>query len=278
MQTVQTQTSKIYHPFAPAIQRMISFYSNDVPEKEIIEGRYITRFAQTREEIDTALRLRFEVFNLELREGLEASFIAGRDEDEFDATCHHLIVIERSTNAVVGTYRVRTLEAAKSAFGFYSAGEFTLEDLPFEILTESMEIGRACIAREHRNSRVLFLLWKGLAMYSAFKRKRYFFGCCSLPTQDCAEGERALHLLIREGHFHASLSVSPREKFACDGQGILADTDEEIKLPKLFDTYLRIGAKVCSQPAIDREFKTIDFFVLIDTESISERYYRMFFS
>lgn len=278
MQTVQTQTFKIQQPVASEIQRESAFYSgDDVPKKEIVDGRYITRFAQTPEEIDAALHLRFEVFNLELNEGLDVSFIAERDEDEFDATCHHLIVIDRLTNKVVGTYRVRTLEAAKTAFGFYSAGEFTLEDLPLRILTESMEIGRACIAREHRNFRVLFLLWKGLAMYSAFKRKRFFFGCCSLPTQDCAEGRRALRQLVRDGHFHPALCVSPREDFACDTEDILADINEEIKLPKLFDTYLRIGAKVCGGPAIDREFKTIDFFVIIDTENISEKYYGMFF-
>ena len=199
MQTVQTQTFKIHQPFVSGIQRASAFYSkDDIPKKEIIEGRYITRFARTPEEIDAALRLRFEVFNLELNEGLNASFITERDEDEFDATCHHLVVIDRSTNAVIGAYRVRTFEAAKTAFGFYSAAEFTVEDLPMTVLTESMEIGRACIAREHRNSRVLFLLWKGLAMYSAFKRKRFFFGCCSLPTQDCAEGRRALRQLVRD--------------------------------------------------------------------------------
>src|SRR5688572_25420854 len=240
MQTVQT--SKIYQPFAPEIQGTVIFYSDDIPKKEIVEGRYITRFAQTPEEIDAALRLRFEVFNLELREGLDASYIAGRDEDEFDATCHHLIVIDRLTNVVIGTYRVRTIEAAQSAFGFYSAGEFTLEDLPWQILTESMEIGRACIAREHRNSRVLFLLWKGLAIYSAFKRKRYFFGCCSLPTQDCAEGSRAFRQLVRDGHFHPAVRVSPREEFACENEDHCTDTNEKIELPKLFNTYLRIGA------------------------------------
>lgn len=278
MRTIQKQASKIYQPFAPEIQSAIAFYSDDVPKREIVEGRYIARFAQTPEEIDAALRLRFEVFNLELNEGLDVSFIAERDEDKFDASCHHLIVIDRLTNTVVGTYRVRTLEAAGTEFGFYSAGEFTVEDLPLRILRASMEIGRASIAREHRNSRVLFLLWKGLAMYATYKRKRYFFGCCSLTTQDCAEGRRALRRLVRGGHFHTTLRVSPREDFYCPPQDAFAFEDEEIKLPKLFETYLRIGAKVCSQPAIDREFKTIDFFVIVDTESISERYYKMFFS
>ena len=53
---------------------------------------------------------------------------------------------------------------------------------------------------------------------------------------------------------------------------------DPIKLPKLFRTYLRYGSKVCSPPAIDREFGTIDFLVLLDTHELSERSRRIFFA
>ena len=43
--------------------------------------------ATTFAEIDAALRLRFEVFNLELREGLSASYERGYDRDAYDAWC-----------------------------------------------------------------------------------------------------------------------------------------------------------------------------------------------
>ena len=248
------------------------------PQKQFNESRYTVRFAKTDEEIDAALRLRFEVFNLELNEGLEASFINERDEDEFDKTCLHLIVIENETAQIIGTYRVRTMEMAQSAFGFYSSNEFAVEDLPYQILAESIETGRACIAREHRNSRVLFLLWKGLAMYMTEKRKRYLFGCCSLSTQDCAEGMRAMRQLVRDGFLHESLRVAPREDYVCRAEDFLsADIADDIKIPKLFDTYLRIGAKICGEPVIDRQFKTIDFFVLVDVKNIPDKYFRMFF-
>ncbi len=248
------------------------------PLKQFSEGRYTVRFAKTEEEIDAALRLRFEIFNLELNEGLEASFINERDEDEFDKTCHHLIVIENETEKIVGTYRVRTMAMAQSAFGFYSASEFAVEDLPYHILAESIETGRACIAREHRNSRVLFLLWKGLAMYMTENRKRYVFGCCSLPTQDCAEGMRALRGLVRDGFLHESLRVAPREDYVCRAEDFLSeDSGADIKLPKLFDTYLRIGAKICGEPVIDRQFKTIDFFVIVDLKNMPDKYFKMFF-
>jgi putative hemolysin len=248
------------------------------PAKEFRENLYTVRFARNEEEVDAALRLRFEVFNLELKEGLEASFINERDEDEFDKTCHHLIVVENATAKIVGTYRVRTMEMAKSAFGFYSAGEFAVEDLPYEVLAESLETGRACIAREHRNSRVLFLLWKGLALYMQEKRKRYLFGCCSLPTQDCAEGRRAMRRLVEGGFLHKTLRVAPREDYICRAEDFLSATaGEKVKLPKLFETYLRIGARICGEPVIDRQFKTIDFFVIVDVKNIPDKYFRMFF-
>ena len=82
---------------------------------EIATGRYVVRLAETIEEIDAALKLRFEVFNLELGEGLDSSFRTGRDRDEFDASCDHLIVTDRTNGNVVGTYRLRTIEMAEHA-------------------------------------------------------------------------------------------------------------------------------------------------------------------
>jgi putative hemolysin len=41
----------------------------NIPTFEIAEGHYRVRFARTPEEIDAALKLRSEVFNLELGEG-----------------------------------------------------------------------------------------------------------------------------------------------------------------------------------------------------------------
>lgn len=275
------QARKIHKSTAPDFQKAFDypFRTEDAPTEEITEGRYVVRFARTPEEIDAALRLRFSVFNVELNEGLDSSFLTERDEDEFDSSCHHLIVVERLTNKVVGTYRLRTLEMAKTASGFYSSGEFRIEDLPYQVLAESLEIGRSCIAREHRNTRVLFLLWKGLALYATKMRKRYLFGCCSLFTLDCSDGKRAAKQLREMNALHPEIRVDAREECQCRPEDFLTpELTKEVELPKLFHTYLRIGAKVCGEPAIDRQFKTIDFFVLFDIETIEEKYHQLFFS
>jgi putative hemolysin len=267
------------NPLSPPKPFDYSFFVETAPTEEIVEGRYVARFAHTPEEIDAVLSLRFKIFNLELNEGLDVSFITERDEDEFDLTCHHLIIVERETSEVVGTYRLRTFEMAQNVDGFYSSGEFQLEDLPVQVLRQSLEIGRACIAREHRNTRVLSLLWKGLAMYLLKTKKRYLFGCCSLSSQDCAQGLHVSRQLKQQGYFHETLIVAPRAECACQAEDVQIDSVEnQIELPKLFGTYLRIGAKICGEPVIDRQFKTIDFFVIFDVTTMVEKYYKMFFS
>ena len=250
-------------------------FLQNAPRVEIEDGKYLVRFARTLEEIEAALKLRFEVFNLELGEGLASSFQTGRDRDQFDATCHHLIVLDKDTDSVVGTYRLQTIEMVGSAERFYSSGEFDLTCLPREVLAESVELGRACIALKHRNRQVLFLLWKGLAMYLISSRKRFLFGCCSLTSQNQNDGRRMLDYLTEQGHMHPTFFVPPIPGYECDAPATDFNS-EVVKVPRLFDSYLRIGAKVCGPPAIDRLFKTIDFLVILDSQNIDARTRRMF--
>lgn len=254
-------------------------HPESLPVGVIQHGRYRVRFATSHDELDSILRLRYRVFNLEMGEGLAQSALTERDEDPFDETCHHLLVEHEGTGGIIGTYRMQTGAMAESGVGFYSAGEFDLAGLPAPIVARSIEVGRACIAREHRNRQVLFLLWKGLARYMGVNHKRYLFGCCSLSTLDPAEGQRVMRHLEHRGSLHPELTVLPRPGFECamSAAGAAGDTEEPADLPSLFRTYLRYGAWVCGPPAIDREFKTIDFLVLFDVEAMEPRSYRLFF-
>ena len=236
-------------------------------------GRYRIRFAQSVEDLDAVLVLRFEVFNLELGEGLDSSCASGRDHDRFDPGCHHLMVEDLAEGRVVGTYRMQTLEMAARSVGFYSAGEFDLSSLPSRILEEAVEVCRACIARPYRNRQVLFLLWKGLAAYLSGAGKRYLFGCSSLTSQDPAEGLRALEDLTAKGHLHPTLRVQPLPGLECVGERSAG----AVHLPVLFQSYLRHGAKVCGSPALDRAFKTIDFFTILDTFELGPEVRRLYF-
>ena len=118
--------------------------------KELLCGQYICRLVQTPEDLREAQKLRFQVFNLELKEGLDEAFTTGRDEDPFDIICDHLIVEDRASGRIVGTYRLQSGIKAKKGLGYYSEQEFDFS--PFESMRhEMLELGRACIHKSHRN-------------------------------------------------------------------------------------------------------------------------------
>jgi putative hemolysin len=250
-----------------------------LPPGEISEGAYTVRYAASVEELDAILRLRFDVFNIELREGLEESFATGRDQDEFDAQCHHLLVEHRPSGRVIGTYRIQTAAMALAARGFYTGTEFDLARLPEEIVVQSVEVGRACIAVEHRLKPVLFLLWKGLALYMAHNQKRFLFGPCSLTSQDPWDGKRVLDYLERKNLVRRDVEIGAMPGYECiwEGDDPAPGKSERIELPPLFDIYLRYAGRTCGPPVIDRRFKTIDFFVLFDVDALSPRARRLFF-
>jgi putative hemolysin len=234
------------------------------------------RFARDESDLARVLRLRFEVFNQELGEGLAESWRTGLDRDRFDPWCHHLLLVETASGSVVGTYRLQTAAQARAGAGLYCAGEFDLAPLA-AIVAHGVELGRACIAREHRHGSALFALWRGLAAYLAWSKKRYLFGCCSLTSQDPRAGLALHRRLAREGHLHPRLAAAALPALACVDPTPAAP-EPQVELPKLFGTYLRYGGKVCSAPALDREFKTVDWLVVLDARGLSARMWRLFFT
>lgn len=260
-----------------ATEKNKRYVFSGIPKDELCEARYLMRFAGNLEDIDAALKLRFEVFNLELGEGLDSSYATRRDEDEFDPQCHHLIVIEKKSKRVIATYRMQTRQMAEAGKGFYSQGEFDFSHIPSEVLDQSVEVGRACIVKEHRNGRVLFLLWKGIAKYMQYTQKRYLFGCCSLTSQDRDEGKAVMDYLERNGHTHRNITVPPLPEVECYPPDSTVSRRIKVRIPILFRLYLNYSAKVCGPPAIDRAFKTIDYFVMMDLAELDKRTRKMFF-
>ena len=261
-----------------AAERTSAYVARPLPQ--LTEGQYRIRFAENGADLERVLRLRFEVFNLEMNEGLESSYETGLDFDAFDLVCDHLMVEEIATGALVGTYRMQSANRHGEGLGLYCAQEFDLSSIPQDVLDRSVELGRACVARAYRNGHVLFSLWRGLSAYCVWTKRRFLFGCCSLTSQDPAEGRAFERYLERKGKAHPTIRVEPWPDYSCGmadpGEGGADEADPEV--PTLFGTYLRYGAYSCGAPAIDRAFKTIDFLVLLDLEQLDLRVRRMFFS
>jgi len=228
---------------------------------------YAARLASGAEEIRSAQALRFQVFNLELHEGLASSLATRLDADPFDAVCDHLMVEHVPTGEVVGTYRLQAGQVAAANLGYYSEQEFDFA--VFEpIRDEMIELGLACIHRDHRNLAVLSLLWKGIADYARERGGRYLCGCSSLTSQDPTVGASAYADLYRHYLAPTHLRTQPTPKFECSLDQL---HPEPIKIPKLLRAYLSVGAWICGPPAIDRAFGTIDFLTLVDLNGLSRQ-------
>jgi putative hemolysin len=229
-------------------------------------------------DLDAVLRLRYRVFNLELQEGLLRSHLSGKDEDGFDRHCDHLVIYEKGTGEPVGTYRLQTFEMAQANIGFYSSVEFDFSRFPEEYRKAGVEIGRVCIEKDHRNVKALFLLWKGLMKYLEMKEKRFLFGCASLTEQDPREGWRAFDYLCTHGYMHPEIFLGARPDFECGEYPEAPLSLKKATIPRLLKAYLNLGARICSEPALDRAFGTIDFFTLLAMDDLDEKTFNFFAS
>lgn len=224
---------------------------------------YSVALAQSFDDRHAAYQLRFRVFNLELNEGLQNAYATGEDVDEFDSFCDHLIVRDETTGTVVGTYRLQTGKTAQRNLGYYSAREFDFT--PYEPLSHEMvELGRACIHPDHRKYEVLMLLWKAISRYAVDRGARYLIGCSSVTSQDVNVGS-ALYESLKSTLAPEHLRTVPTEPYSFP----LSECTEPVRAPKLLRAYLSVGAHICGPPALDHEFRTIDFLTLMDLDSLS---------
>lgn len=233
-------------------------------------GRLLVRFARTSEEVEAALRLRYEVFNLELGEGLTSAFRTGRECDQFDSDSEHLIIVDRVNHRVVGTFRLRTYEIAKTTQGFYSSSQFDLSALPPKVLANSIEVGRPCFARTHRNTEAQILLLKGLGASLLLKNKRYLFGSLSLSTRDPMQAGRIFDQLSGEGYLHPQLRVVPNHGSKCLWYRASESDGNGITISSWIRTCLQFGAKLCGPPAVNRQFRTIELPFFLDGMQLDE--------
>jgi putative hemolysin len=229
-----------------------------------LRNAYRCRLAASEADIKAAQTLRFLVFNVEMNEGLEQSYLSCRDEDPFDLVCDHLLVEDTRSGEIIGTYRLQTGATAAAHLGYYSAQEFDLR--PFEPLRgEIIELGRACVHSQHRNLIVLGLLWQGIVRYAQTRHSRYFIGCSSLTSQDALVGTTAYMQLQKQFMVRSELQTMPLPHLACPMDRWL---DVPVKIPKLLTAYFSLGARICAPPALDSEFKTIDFLTFLDLQEM----------
>jgi len=250
--------------------------------------RYSLLLCTDADSIEAAQRLRHDVFTSEpgFTVPTETTVGSGRssgglDADPFDQYCDHLLVRDDDTGELVGCYRMLPPPGAIAAGGLYTATEFDVS--PLDSLRPSLvEMGRAVVRADHRNGAVVLLMWGGILAYLDRSGYDYVTGCVSVPVVDpsghTAAGSRlrgVRDFVMRRHAAPAEYTVRPHRPVVIGGRGlddIVAPA--RVSVPPLMRGYLRLGARICGEPAHDPDFGVGDFPALLDKRNADARYLR----
>lgn len=240
------------------------------------------KLAQEKEEIQQALKLRYEVFKLEMSGNAKIQESSELDSDIYDKFCDHLIVIDKTTHKIVGTYRLLLSSKVNKKIGFYSEKIFDIHNIKrLANDYQALELGRSCIHRDYRSRPVINLLWNGIAKYIKDYNVRYLFGSVRLLTSDPIEVSRIFKFIKKRFYAPLKFRVYPKAKNKFNGlkKNIEIRNPREIfhYLPPLVKGYLRLGVLVCGEPAINLDLSSVVIFILLDVQNMSDAYKQHFF-
>ena len=242
------------------------------------ETRYSLLLSTDPVQIEAAQRLRYNVFSSEPGFALSGQD-TGLDADRFDEHCDHLLVREDNSGELVGCYRMLSPTGAVAAGGLYTATEFDIQALD-SLRPSLVEMGRAVVRNDHRNGAVVLLMWAGILAYLDRCGYDYVTGCVSVPV--AGDGEppgtqiRGVRdFVLRRHAAPPNYRVHPHRPVIIDGRPL-----DEIApparpaIPPLMRGYLRLGARICGEPAYDADFGVGDFPALLDKRQADTRYLR----
>jgi putative hemolysin len=242
------------------------------------EPRYSLLLSTDPTLIESAQRLRYEVFSREPGFNLTGQG-ADLDVDRFDEHCDHLLVREDNSGELVGCYRMLSPTGAVAAGELYTATEFDIRALD-SLRPSLVEMGRAVVRKDHRNGAVVLLMWAGILAYLDRCGYDYVAGCVSVPVAGDggppgAQIRGVRDFVLRRHAAPPEYRVHPHRPVIIDGR-----TLDEIPaparpmIPPLMRGYLRLGARICGEPAHDADFGVGDFPALLDKRQADTRYLR----
>ncbi len=244
-------------------------------------GLYSLKTLTNNRELRAALALRHDVF---LKEMQNKSRPSGLEYDQLDRVSDHLGIFYQPTQQIVGTYRVLFSDDVAS---FYSESQFELESIR-NLPEKKLELGRACIHKDHRNGAVLQLLWRGIATTMAAYGARYLLGCSSVPSLNEDAVYQMANDLTARGYTLEQDDIHPKPSYFRAPQNIRTTllrlkasqkrSEPSLRIPPLLMMYLKAGAKISKTPAFDPEFGCADFFTILDREALAVSVRERFFT
>ncbi len=226
---------------------------------------------QSKQQLDDALKLRFQVFGEELGLLPDSTPIPREFDalDTLDTTLHFLAYAD---DLPVGTVRLllpnpEIAQRMGTRFGFYLEHHFDLSSLDQSCLSPA-ELTRFCILKPFRHSPVLQSLYQYMRLESLRRGISHWIASANTETDSMEDaliiGAVAKELglgsdvpgIVRKqsGSFPTEPSrpfYSPQERRKAQEGRLL-----ELALPRPVQTFARLGARFMNEPMFDARFRS----------------------
>ena len=193
------------------------------------------------------------------------------DLDEYDSYYHHMFLWDNDAKMIAGAYRMGLGEkifAAHGIDGFYLQSLFRFEPELHDMMSKSIEMGRAFIIKQYQQRPMpLFLLWKGIVHTTLrFPKHKFLIGGVSISNQ-FSEFSKSLMIEFMKSNYYdpyVAQYIHPKKEYKVK----LKDADKDfifdesaadlnkfdklidevepgaLRLPVLIKKYIKQNAKV----------------------------------
>lgn len=193
------------------------------------------------------------------------------DLDVFDTYYHHLFLWDDVEKEIVGAYRMgmgSEIFKQHGIDGFYLQDLFRVEPELYDMMSKSIEMGRAYIVKEYQQKPMpLFLLWKGIVHTTLrHPEHKYLIGGVSISNQ-FSNFSKSLMIEFMKSHYwdpYVAQYIHPKKDFKvklkdADKDFIFDETQADLnkfdrlidevepgslRLPVLIKKYIKQNAKV----------------------------------
>lgn len=211
-------------------------------------------------------RLR-EITFREVGEGTNESL----DLDQYDKYYHHMFLWDDDAQQIAGAYRMglgAEIFAKYGIDGFYLHELFRFEPELFDMMSKSIEMGRAFIIKEYQQKPMpLFLLWKGIVHTTLhYPEHKFLIGGVSISNQFSEFSKSLMIEFMKSNYYDPYIAqyIHPKKEFKvklkdADKDFIFNETEADLnkfdkiidelepgslRLPVLIKKYIKQNARV----------------------------------
>ncbi len=193
------------------------------------------------------------------------------DLDKFDSYYHHMFLWDGDTKKIAGAYRMGLGSQIYARFGidgFYLQDLFRFEPELYDMMSKSIEMGRAFIIKEYQQRPMpLFLLWKGIVHTTLrHPEHKYLIGGVSISNKFSEFSKSLMIEFMKSNYYDPYIAqyINPKKEYKvklkdADKDFIFDETEADLnkfdkiidevepgslRLPVLIKKYIKQNAKV----------------------------------